>query len=152
MINKNLNIWQALVLAPLGIPIVTIVIFVPITIIGALDDTITKLQIAGYWWLLTIPLYSLSFAYLYYIPKIQIKMERNKVVNGLILYWKEQISKQNKPAPSNTEIEAVRDMLLERFNVWTRSDLRLWSRYYPNEKYSKYLFGIVDNFITFVNK
>lgn len=150
--KKNLNIWQALVLALLGIPIVTIVTFVPITIIGVLDDNITKIQIAGYWWLLIIPLYLLSFAYLYYIPKIQVKMERNKVINGLILYWEEQISKQNKQAPSNSEIETVRYMLLERFNVWARSDSKLWSRYYPNEKYSKYLFGIVDNFITFGKK
>ena len=71
------------------------------------------------------------------------------MVNGLILYWKEQLAKQNKHQPSDKEIEEVREMFLERVKVWTWFDPELWIRYFPNEKYSEYLFSIVDNFMTY---
>ena len=75
--------------------------------------------------------------------------EREKVVNSLILYWEEQLAKQNKPQPSDKEIEHVREIFLERVKVWAWSDPELWNRYFPDEEYSKYLFGIVDNFIVY---
>jgi len=28
-------------------------------------------------------------------------------------------------------------------------DTELWTRYFPDEKYSKYLFGIADNFMDY---
>jgi len=38
----------------------------------------------------------------------------------------------------------MRDLLDERIKVWVWSDPDLWSRYYPNEKYSENPFEIVD--------
>jgi hypothetical protein len=88
---------------------------------------------------------------IYFLCKRTIRRnrERKKVVNGLIIYWEEQLAKQNDPHPSDKEIEVVREMFLERVKVWAWSDTELWTRYFPDEKYSKYLFGIADNFMEY---
>jgi len=103
--------------------------------------------LAGYWWVILIAAYILSLIYFLYEPTFRRNREREKVVNGLILYWKEQLAKQNKPQPSDNEIEVVREEFLERVKIWAWFDPELWTKYFPDEKYSKYLFGVVDNFM-----
>lgn len=81
-----------------------------ITLIGSLDGVITKIQCAGYWWLILVIAYILSLIYFICESKIRQDLERKKVVNGLILYWKEQLEKQGKSQPSAKEVKLVREM------------------------------------------
>lgn len=152
MNKKERNIWKNLVWALAATPIVSFVGLIIITLVGAIDDAITKLQMAGYWWLILIGAYILSLIYFIYEPTIRQNHERKKVVNGLILYWKENLEKQNNPQPSENDIEIVHEMFLERFKVWAWFDTELWNRNFPDEKHSKYLFGIVDNFMEYWDK
>ncbi len=145
--KKERSIWKNLGLALAYTLQVTIVGLVIITLFGVLDNAITKIQSAGYWWLLLIVGYIISLVYILCEPKIRLNHERKKVVNALILYWEEQLEKQNKLPKSGIDIEWTRERLLERIKVWAWFDPELWNEYYPDEKYSKYLFGIVDNFI-----
>ena len=147
MDKKERGVWKNLGLALAATPVVSLIGLIVITLIGALDNLITRIQLNGYWWVILIAAYILSFIYFLYEPTMCLNRERAKVVNGLILYWKEQLAKQNKPQPLNTEIEAVRKLFLERVKVWAWFDSELWARCFPNEKYSKYLFDIVDNFM-----
>lgn len=147
--DKKRSIWKNLGWALAATPMVSFVGLIIITLVGALDEAITKMQTAGYWWLILIGAYILSLIYFIYEPTIRQNHERKKVVNALILYWKDQLEKQTKPQPSDEEIELVREMLIERVKMWAWFDPELWTKYFPNEKYSKYLFGIVDNFMTY---
>ena len=112
------NIWKNLGLALAATPVVSLAGLIIITLIGALDDAITKIQLAGHWWVILIVAYILSMIYFFCEPKIRRNRERKKVVNELMLYWEEQLTKQNKSQPSDREIELVRDMFLERVKVW----------------------------------
>lgn len=147
--NKKRSIWKNLGWALAASPIVSFVGLIIITLIGALDDAITKIQMADYWWLILIGACILSLIYFTYEPTIRRNHERKKVVNGLILYWEEQLKKQTNPQPSDEEIELVREMLIERIKVWAWFDPELWTKHFPDEKYSKYLFGLMDNFIEY---
>lgn len=151
MENKPRNIWQNLGLALVGVPIVSLVGLVLITLIGALDDAITKFQLAGYWWIILIVSYLLSLAYFLYEPSFRKNKERDKVVNSLLFYLKDQLQKQQDPYPT-IEDEMVRETLLERFKIWAWQDPKLWKKYFPNEKYSNSLFGIVDSLIAVYKK
>jgi len=91
--------------------------------------------------------YIISLIYIICEPKIRLNHKRKKVVNALILYWEEQLEKQNKLPNSGIDIEWIRESFLERIKAWAWFDPELWNEYFPDEKYSKYLFGIVDNFI-----
>ena len=145
--KKERRIWGNLGLALAATPGVLLVGLIIITLLGALDNAITKIQSAGYWWLLLIVAYIISLIYIIYEPKIRINRERKKVVNALILYWEEQLEKQNKLPKSGMDIEWIRESLLERIKIWAWFDPELWTKNFPDEKHSKYLFGIVDNFI-----
>ena len=148
MINaKQRSIWKNLLFALAATPVTAFIGLIIITVIGAVDQAITKIQLSGHWWVILILAYVLSLIYFLCEPTIRRNRERKKVVNGLILYWEEQLAKQNSPHPSEKEIEVVREMLLERLKVWAWFDAELWTSYFPNEKHSKFLFGIVDNFI-----
>ncbi|MCK4244682.1 MAG: hypothetical protein KAX20_03555 [Candidatus Omnitrophica bacterium] len=149
MDKKERGIWKNLGLAIAATPIVSLVGIIVITLVGVVDDAITKIQLAGYWWLMLIVAYILSLIYFLCEPKIRKNLERKKVVNALVLYWKEQLEKQGKTQPSDKEIELVQDMLLERFKIWAWFDPDLWVKYFPDEQYSKHLFGIVDNFMVY---
>lgn len=138
-----------MLLALAATPMTALVGLIIIALIGALDAAITIIQSAGYWWVILIVAYVLSLIYFLCEPTIRRNRERKKVVNGLILYWEEQLAKQNDPHPSDKDIEVVREMFLERVKVWAWSDTELWTRYFPDEKYSKYLFGIADNFMEY---
>jgi len=138
-----------MLLALAATPMTAFVGLIIITLIGALDAAITIIQSAGYWWVILIVAYVLSLIYFLSEPAIRRNRERRKVVNGLILYWEEQLAKQNDPRPSDKETEVVREMFLERVKVWAWFDTELWTRYFPDEKYSKYLFGIADNFMEY---
>ena len=147
--NKKRSIWKNFGWALAATPIVSFVGVIIVTLAGALDDAVTKIQSAGYWWWILIVAYILSLIYFICEPTIRQNIERKKVVNGLILYWKEQLEKQSKSQPSHREIEIIRGMLLERVKIWAWFDPNLWIKYFPDEKYSKYIFGIVDNFIAY---
>ena len=149
MNEEERSIWKNLLLALAGTPITAFIGLIIITLIGAIDQAITKIQLSGHWWVILISAYVLSLIYFLYEPTIHRNRERKKVVNGLILYWEEQLAKQNNPHPSEKEIEVVREMFLERVKAWAWLDTELWTRYFPDEKYSKYLFGIVDNFMEY---
>jgi heme/copper-type cytochrome/quinol oxidase subunit 4 len=141
------NAWKSLGLALAATPIVSFVGMIVITLIGALDDAITTIQSAGHWWVILVVAYVLSLVYFLYAPTVRQNRERKKVVDSLILYWQEQLAKQNTPQPSDKEVRTVHDMFRERVKVWAWFDPELWNRYYPDEEYSTYLFGIVDNFM-----
>lgn len=147
--DKKRSIWKNLGWALAATPVVSLVGLIIITLIGAVDDAITKIQLAGYWWLILIAAYILSLVYFLCEPNVRKNLERKKVVNALILYWKDQLEKQGKNQSSDKEIELVQDMLLERFKIWAWFDSDLWNKYFPDEQYSKHLFGIVDNFMVY---
>jgi len=149
MDKKERNIWKNLGLALAATPIVSFIGIIIITLVGALDDAITKIQLAGYWWLILIMAYILSLIYFLCESKIRKNLERKKIVTGLILYWREKLEKQGKAQPSDEEIKLIHNMLLERFKIWAWFEPDLWIKYFPKEKYSKYLFDIVDNFIVY---
>ena len=131
-------------------PATAIIGLVIIGLIEALGYAIHTVQSAGHWWMILIVAYVLSLIYFLCEPTIRRNRERKKMVNGLILYWKDQLRKQDDPYyPLETEIEVVRGMFLERFGVWAWFDTKIWIRHFPDEKYSKYLFGIVDNFMEY---
>jgi len=145
--DKKRSIWKNLGWALAATPMVSFVGLIIIILVGALDDAITKIQMVGYWWLILIVAYILSLIYFLCEPTIRRNRETKKVVNYLIIYLKEQLAKKDMPLPSDEEM--LYDMLLERVKVWVWSDTKLWDRYFPEEKYSKYLFGIVDNLIEY---
>jgi hypothetical protein len=148
MINtKQRSIWKNLLFALAATPGTALLGIIIITLIGALDQAMTKIDLSGHGWVILILAYVLSLIYFLCEPKIRLNRERRKVVNGLILYWEDQLAKQNNPDPSEKEIEVVYEMLLERFKMWAWFDAELWNRYFPNERYSKSLFGLVDNFM-----
>jgi hypothetical protein len=149
MNQKERSIWKNMLLALAATPMTAFVGLIIITLIGALDAAINIIQSAGYWWVILIVAYVLSLIYFLCEPTIRRNRERKKVVNGLILYWEEQLAKQNDPHPSDKEIEVVRDMFLERVKVWAWFDPEIWVKYFPEEIYSNYLFGMVDNFMLY---
>lgn len=60
----------------------------------------------------------------------------------MLLYWKEQITKQNKPKRLEMDIEQVREMLRGELGEWDElMQINLDSR----DWYLSYLFGVVDN-------
>ena len=136
-------------LALAATPIVSFAGLIIITLIGALDAAITIIQSAGYWWVILIFAYVLSFLYFIYKPKLQIAHERNRVVHALLLYWKDHQAKRNYPDPPEEEIKVVRECLLERVKILAWFDQELWKKQFPEENYSEYMFGMVDNFIPY---
>jgi len=120
--KKERRIWKNLGLALATTPGVFFVGLVIIALFGALDNAITKVQSAGYWWLLLIVGYIISLVYVICEPKIRLNHERNKVVNALFLYWEEQLEKQNKLPKSGLDIEWTRENPLERIKVWAWFD------------------------------
>ncbi len=138
------NIWKIFGLALLATPMATFVGLIVITLIEAIGDAITKIQLAGYWWIILIVAYVLSFLYFFYIPTFRKNREREKIAYGLLFYWEEQLIKQIKPLPSDREREVISDLILERVKIWAWKDPKLWSRYFSNEEYSKYLFVMID--------
>jgi hypothetical protein len=146
--KQKRGIWKNLGLALAGTPAVVICGIVIIALVGAvvgfLDDAITKFQLREQWWILLIIGYCVSLIYVYYEPRYKQNRERKKFADALILHWKFQLVKQNKTPPSETEIEPIRDMLIERIKVWAWSDPQLWARFYPDEKYSEDPFEILS--------
>lgn len=141
---KQRKVWVNLLLALLGTPLVGTIGLILITLVGALDDAITKLQRGGRWWILLIVVFFLTFIYATYEPKVRRDHLRKKWVSALILYWQAKLAKEGRPEPSDKEIEAAEDIFADRIKLWANSDPELWSRYYPNEKYSINVFDIVD--------
>jgi hypothetical protein len=149
MNQKGRNIWHTLGLALAYTAPVSFTALVVITVVGALDDAFSRIQSVGLWWLIFPFGYALSLSYFIFEPNIRLNRERDKVVDALILYWKELLEKQSKPQPSSKEIEYLREMLIERVKVWAWFDSELWSKHFPDEQYSKFLFGLVDNFAAY---
>ncbi|OGY22283.1 MAG: hypothetical protein A2126_03620 [Candidatus Woykebacteria bacterium GWB1_45_5] len=149
MKEEKRSVWGNLIVAlALTLPVlfVGLILF---TIVGAIDDAITSAQVGGYFWLFLIPAFILSLIYAFVEQKYKIDREREKTVDGLLLYWQDSLAKENKPDPSEKELETVRGMLLERLKVWAWFKPELWNKYYSGEKYSKSLFGMIDNFIPY---
>jgi hypothetical protein len=145
LLYEHRNIWKNLLLAIGLTPGVALGGLFIVTIVGVLDDSITKIQARGHWWILLIVGFIVSLIYVIYAPKFHVARERKKFVSALILYWETQFGKQNKFQPSEDMIEIMQGELLERVKVWAWYNLELWSRFYPEEKYSEYPFGIVDS-------
>ncbi len=149
MDGEKRSIWKNMLLALAATPATTFIGLIAITLIGGIDQAITKIQISGNWWVIVIFAYVLSFLYFIYKPKLQIGHERNKVVNALLLYWKDQQAKRNYLNPPEKEIKIVRECLIERVKIWAWFDQELWKKHFPEEKYSEYMFGMVENFIPY---
>ena len=149
--DKKRSIWKNFVWALAYTPHTLFFSLIILTLVQAFADTITKIQSAGYWWYIFIVTvaYSLPLVYFIYEPVIRRNLKRRQAVNALTLYWKEQLEKHNKSQPSVSEIEYVRQLLLERIKIWAWFDPDFWIKEFPDEKYSEYLFGIVDNFIPY---
>jgi hypothetical protein len=149
MVARKRSIWKTLGLALAATPVTAVVSIVVITLVGALDETITKIQFAGYWWIILIPAYFVSLIYFLSEQKVRRNRELNKVVNGLMLYLRQQRAKQNKYQPAE---DTARSLIRSRVEVWVFSDPDLWSRNFRDEKYPEYLFDIVDNLLEQVDK
>jgi len=145
--NKKRSIWLNLLLALLTIPVAVLLIYTPIYLIAGLADIMFKNMSDGYWWVNLIPLYLLVLAYYIYEPTFSQNRKRKKVVNSLILYWKDQLWKQGSPYPSERDTELMHELFLERVKIWGWNNQEIWDEHFPDEKYSKFLFGIVDNFM-----
>src|SRR3989339_1358582 len=102
------KIWFNLILSLFSIPLVSLIVLASITIIGALDDFISKIQITGYWGVLLLVIFVLTFFYLNFEPKIRTDIERRKIVNALTLYLKDQLDQQKQSQPSKREIESIK--------------------------------------------
>lgn len=152
MENKDRTIWKNLGWALAATPMVALIGLIFITLIGALDDAVTKIQLAGYWWIIPIVSYLLSLTYFLYEPTIRINRKRNEAVNCLMLYLKEQLQKQQVYYPKiykdflNQE-KLIKEVLLNRIKIWAWEDPKIWKQHFPTEKFTKSLFGIVDNLI-----
>ena len=76
--NRKRSIWKNLGWALAATPIVSFVGLIIITLVGALDNLITRIQVAGYWWLILIGAYIISLIYFIYEPKINIKLKKSE--------------------------------------------------------------------------
>src|SRR3989339_1907073 len=149
MNENNEGIWKKLLLALAATPMTAVIGSLCIMLVGAIDQGIIQVQLNGHWWVILIGSFGLSFIYFSYKPMVQKYYERKKVAYGLILYWEEQLIKQGKQQPSSRELEEVENMFIERLKVWAWYNPEMWARCFPNENYSTYLFGIVDNFMLY---
>lgn len=147
--SKERSIWKKLGLALAATPVTALAFLVIVTLVGALNDAIATIQLAGHWWVILIVAYILSFIYFLFESRVRRNRKRKEMVSGLIHYWLEQLAKRSKSVPSDEEIELVHEMILKRVGVWACSDPELWNRRFPNEKYSEYLFDVVDNFMAY---
>jgi hypothetical protein len=143
-IANRRNILKTLGLALAATPAVAFVGMILITLIGALDDSIMKLQRAGHWWVILIAAYFVALIYLIYEPIIRRGNIKKKWVDALILYWQAKIVEEGKPEPSSREIKDMRSQFEERIKLWVQSDPKLWSLCCPDEEYPPNVFGIVD--------
>ena len=157
---KKRSIWKNLGLALAATPMVGIALFVIGIIVGRLAEAVTELEsTAGTWALLILVAsvaYVASLIYLLYQSSVKRNREGKRLadegkrkVDTLILYWQEQLAKKSEPQPSSEIIEVVRDQIRKRLLTWAKSDPELWTRHFPEEKYSEHFFGIVDNFMNY---
>ena len=70
MDRKERSIWKNMLLALAVTPATTFIGLIAITLIGGIDQAITKIQISGNWWVILIFAYVLSFLYVIYKPKL----------------------------------------------------------------------------------
>ncbi len=158
--QKERSIWKNLGLALASVPVVGIALIVLVICFEKLGDVLTELESAvGIWARLIVVFtiaYILSLIYLLYQSSVHRNRERKRIldkrkgrVDTLILYWREQLIKKSKPQPSADIIKAVQEMFLQRLLIWAKSDPELWTKVFPNEKYSEHFFGIVDNFMNY---
>lgn len=148
---KTVKVLKTLGLALALTPLLSLVVLVFITVIGAVDDLITNIQIAGNYWILALVFYLLSLSYLICEPKVRKYIETKKIVNALMIYWKDKLENEGKPQLSKRDAELVEDMLIQRFKIWAWFDEKLWNEQFP-EKYPKSLFGIVDKLMEYKEK
>jgi len=149
---KNRTFLKNISLAILAIPITSLVGLVVITVLGAIDDSISYIQSIGYWWIILIVSFLLSFLYFQYEPEFKKNRERVRLADSLIEIWKEKLAKENKPQPTESEIEALRELFIERIKVYVWFDPDLWKQYFPDEKYPKYPSDIVKGLDSLADK
>ena len=98
MINsKQRSIWKNLVFALAATRMTAFIGLIIIILIGVIDQAITKIQLSGHRWVILIFAYVSSLIYFLCEPTIRRNHKRKKVVNGLILYWEDQLAKRNNP-------------------------------------------------------
>ncbi len=146
------EILKKILLAIISAPFFAVIGIIIITVIGAIDDAISVIQLKGYWWLILIISFFLSLIYFISEEKIKIYYKRKKFVDTLILYYRDQQANKDKIDPSEKEIELLKDMLEERIKIWAWSDPEIWNRYYHEEQFSESLFKMMDNFILYYHK
>jgi len=149
---EHKTFWQIFGYALAATIPVSIVGLLVITVIGALDDAITKWQRAGRWWIIFILGFFVSLIYLLCEKKYRRDRQRNKIVDVLIIYLQGKSMEEGKPLPDDSMIDYIRTQLIERIKCWGWSDPTLWSRHYPNEKYSQNIIDIADGAMAVIEK
>lgn len=144
-----IKLIKTLGLALVYLPILSLIILVFFTVAGATDDLISKIQTTGNYWGLLLTFYLFSLIYSIFEPIIRKNIERKKIVEALLIYFQDRYEIENKKQPSKKDLELIQNMLLQRFKIWAWLSPKLWNEHFPDEKYSKSLFGMVDNFIQY---
>jgi len=72
------NVGKILLLALAGTPAIVFVGLIVITLIGAIDQEITKVQESGQWWVILIFAYVISLIYFLFKPTKRIDNEKKK--------------------------------------------------------------------------
>jgi len=144
-INKR-AVWKILKLPLLAIPcciLPTTAGLIVITVIGGLDDAITKWQIAGHWWIILVIGYILTLIYFLYEPIYRRDQKIKKYVSVLILFWEAKLLSENKPEPPDGEIEYMRNALTKKVKRWISLEEE-WLSGNPGERSFGCPFDAVD--------
>lgn len=149
---KNRIFLKNIGLAILAIPMTSLIWLVIITVLGAIDDYVSYIQSIGHWWISLVISFLLSFLYFQYKPEFKKNRERVKLADSLIEIWKEKLAKENKPQPYESEVNTLRELLIERIKVYVWFDPDLWKQYFPDEKYPKYPSDIVKGLDSIADK
>ena len=147
MVLKKRSVWKNLLLALCATPFVILFGIILVTVFREIVRGFIAVESAGYAWVMLIITFVSAFVYFTYKPKYLERRKREKIGDALVIYFQHELEKQNIPQLHGDGIKSIREWLLERAKVWAWNDEELWTAHYPNEAYSKHLFGIVDSLI-----
>lgn len=118
-----------------------------LSVIGALDNAVTKLYRSGRHWVILVICFVLSLIYIAVMPTYRQKRNKRKLIDAIMLHWRIERAKNNKsPLPSEEE-KWVSDELEERIEAlgWDWGYEDLWSHYYFENKGQVSPFNLMDD-------
>ena len=115
---EHRSVWKKLVYALAATPMVAIIGLLIITVIGAVDDAITRWQHSGHWWIILILGFIASLIYFFCEPKFRRDQKTKKYASALILFWEWRLANEKKPEPSDSEIGWMRIKFVEKIRTW----------------------------------